>query len=139
MKYRFLGDVAISETAYEAIGATPEEAIANAGLALADVMADPAKIRAKEKRKILVEGDTHEKLLYNFLEELVYIKDVEGIIFNIFLVKISGKKLAAECTGEKLEDIGRENLRNDVKAVTMHMFGLKKKGKNYVATVVVDV
>jgi len=30
-------------------------------------------------------------------------------------------------------------LENDIKAVTMHMFELKKTGKGYKATVVVDI
>ena len=96
-------------------------------------------IPAKEKKVVSVEGKTDKELLYNFLEELVYIKDVDNLIFGKFKVGVSEQKLEAECSGSSLGEIGRANLRNDVKAITMHMFSVKKIAKGYEATVVVDI
>jgi SHS2 domain-containing protein len=139
MKYKFLKDVAISEIAFQAFGTSLEKTIANAGIALAEIMANTKKIPLKLQKEFSVEGNDNESLLYNFLEELVYMKDVEGLIFKKFKIKIREKKLEAKCFGAKLEDIGKNNLKNDVKAITMYMFSLKKKGKNWVATIVVDI
>ncbi len=139
MKYEFLEDVAIADIAFRAEGRTIEELFANCALALTDTMADPKKIAGKEKKIIRAGGLTEGEMLYNFLSELVYVKDVDGLIFKKFNVKIAKERLEAECSGATLEGIGRKNLRNDVKAITMHMFGIKKEGGRYIATVVVDI
>lgn len=137
MKFRFLENVAIADIAFEAYGKTFDEAIENAGTALTEVMADPKKLASTEKKKIAVYGKTEQDLLYNFLEELVYIKDVDGILFKKFNSKISQGKLEVFCKGGKIK--GAQGLRNDVKAITMHMFGIKNEKGKIIATVVVDI
>ncbi len=139
MKFEFLPDVAIADIAFRAEGKTLEELFINCGLALTDCMANPKKISGKWKKAFSVEGLTEGELLYNFLEELVYIKDVDGLIFKKFTLKISEDKLTAQCAGDSIGQIGKKNLRNDVKAITMHMFGIKKEKGKLAATVVVDI
>ena len=118
-------------------------------------MADASKIKLKVKKEVLAEGKDNKELLYNFLSEFIYIKDVDGILFKKFEVKIfkgsKGKNkaknkknlmalsLLAKCAGDTLEGIGRQNLLNDVKAITMHMFEIKKEKGKWAATVVVDI
>jgi len=46
--------------------------------------------------------------------------------------------LKAKAKGEPI-DRERHGLRNDVKAVTMHMFGVKHEGARWRATVVLDI
>ena len=83
-----------------------------------------------------------EKLLFDFLNELVYFKDAELLLFS--KVRCSVKKvgnkytLAAALKGEKI-DTKRHKLKNDVKAVTWHMFEIKKQKDGYRALVIVDV
>src|SRR3989344_508309 len=139
MKYEFLENVAIADIAFRAHGKTVEELFENSGLALTETMADLQKISLKVQREIIMEGKNEQELLYNFLEELVYIKDVDGILFKNFKVKISQNKMQAQCGGDTLEKIGRQNLRNDVKAITMHIFEIKKENGQFSATVVVDI
>ena len=103
------------------------------------MMASPEKIGTTQKRKISVEGKDDKGLLYSILEELVYIKDVDGLLFKKFKIKINGGKLSAECAGDTLGNIGRENLLNDVKAITMHMFEIKSGKGKWSATVVADI
>ena len=143
MKFEFLKDVAIADIAFRAEGKTTERLFENCALALTTSMADTAKMAEKARKKIAVEGKDVKELLYSFLEELVYIKDVEGLLFRKFSVKISrekaGLRLLADCAGDTLVNIGRENLRNDVKAITMHMFEVKQENGGWAATVVVDI
>ncbi len=139
MNHKFLPDVAIADIAFRAEGKTREELFENCALALTEAMADIGKIRGAVKKKIAVEGKNDDELLYNFLSELVYIKDVDGLLFSKFAIKFSGNRLEAKCTGDTLDSIGRENLNNDVKAITLYLFGIKKENGKYVATVVVDI
>ncbi len=140
MNHKFLPDVAIADIAYRAEGKTREELFGNCAIALTEAMADLGKIKGAVKKGIAVEGKNDDELLYNFLSELVYIKDVDGLLFKKFNVKFSGSaKMEAQCFGDTLDNIGRENLNNDVKAITMYLFGIKKENGKYVATVVVDI
>lgn len=153
MGFKFLEDVAIADIAFSAEGKTREELFENCSLALTTAMADTGKISGKVKKKITVGGKNDDELLYNFLSELVYIKDVEGLLFKKFRIsfgKADGEdkkkraasgtiSMSAECTGDSLESIGRGNLNNDVKAITMYKFGVKKEKGKWVATVVVDI
>ena len=150
MKFEYLTDVAIADIAFCAEGKTREELMGNCGLALTSAMANTKKIGKNAKKEIVVEGKNDEELLYNFLEELVYLKDVDGVLFKKFGVKISQTKkngnsgnnameMIVSCVGDTLDRIGRENLLNDVKAITMHMFEIKKENGKWAATVVVDI
>ncbi len=139
MKFEFLPDVAIADIAFRAEGKTREELFENCALATTACMVKIAKIPLTKKKKIIVEGTGDKELLYNFLEEIVYIKDVEGLLFGKFSVKFSHGELEAECIGSPIGKIGRGNLDKDVKAITMHMFEIKKEKENWVATVVVDI
>ncbi len=140
MGYKFLPDVAIADIAFRAEGKTREGLFENCALALTEAMADLGRIKGAVKKKVVVGGKNDDELLYNFLSELVYIKDVDGLLFRKFIVKFVGsRKLEAECAGDTLENIGRENLNNDVKAITMYLFGIKKENGEFTATVVVDI
>ena len=174
MGFRFLPDAAIADLAFRAEGKTRGELFENCGLALTSAMADTSKIGSEEKRKFSVEGKDDLELLYNFLEELVYAKDVDGLLFKKFRVKFIRQenkkksnnskirpgqqnspenkngpgtttapakklKLDVSCSGSSLEKIRGENLLNDVKAITMYLFGIKKERDKWIARVVVDI
>jgi len=66
---------------------------------------------------------------------------VDPLLFKTFKVTLGpGKEPSLTCVmrGEEI-DRDRHALRNDVKAVTMHMFGVKKKAGRWQATVVLDI
>ena len=70
-----------------------------------------------------------------------FLKDTNGFLAN--KVKVNVKKgkhfsLVSTLTGEKI-DRERHELRNDLKAITMHMFEVKQVGKKWKATIVVDI
>jgi len=155
-RFRFLDNVAIADTAFEAFGKSWNELFENSATALFEEMVDTKKVAAKVKKKIAMRNENLENLLYDFLSELIYIKDVKGVVFGKFRVKIgkpASKKttkgahgkarkevyaLEAVCAGEKI-DYSKKEFRNDVKAVTMHLFKIEKTGKNLKATVVLDI
>lgn len=98
-------------------------------------------IEKKEIREFEVIAQDLELLLFNFLQELIYYKDTENILFSEFEIKIfiDNKKVAkVKAYGEKLDPKKHDTLV-DVKAVTMHMFELKEKNGNWYARVILDV
>ncbi len=130
---------------FEAYGKSLEELFRNCALAIFVTTADLKKIDAKEKKEVKLQADNVERLLYDFLSETLYLRDVNSMIFKDCSLKISkegGFSLKATLTGEKINPKKHE-LRRDIKAVTMHLFEVKqvvgRSGKQWKAKVVLDV
>ena len=85
-----------------------------------------------------MKAENEKDLLYNFLSELVFIKDSGQLIFSKVKVLIKKGKLKAVLFGDKINP-GKQELRNDIKAITLHMFNLEKTKNNFKARVVVDI
>jgi SHS2 domain-containing protein len=133
MKYKFLEHTA--DIKFQAFGKTLDKVFENAALAMFNSMYS-GKVKNKIKKMISVEGKDNESLLYNFLEELLFLLDSKNFFLLSCKVKIKDKKLEAELEGDKA---GNYNIELDVKAVTYNsMFVKKEKGK-FVVQVVLDV
>jgi len=140
MSFRYFEGVAMAEAAFEAEGKDIKELFESCADAFIDTSADPKTIKPEIKKEIAVKGDDLEKLLFNFLEELVFIKDSEAIVFNKATINdISETELKATLTGEKIKVNSEQELRADVKAITMHMFKVEKTNKGWKATVIMDI
>ena len=143
MPYKFLDTIATADAAFEAEGKNLNEVFEQCALALFSIVVDLKGVKPKKKVMIKKESGDMEKLLFEFLNELVYIKDTDNIVFSKFKVNIKQDKkqfyhLEAELKGE---DINRKKhkLGHDIKAITMHMFSLEKKPEGYGAMVIVDL
>ncbi|MFQ5951443.1 MAG: archease [Candidatus Geothermarchaeales archaeon] len=141
MTFKYLEDVAIADLAFRAEAESVEELFQVAAMAVSDSMADLSKVRPAVTRVIQLEGESLDHLLFDFLSEIVYLKDSETLIFSRFEIRITRNAscwLRAEMLGERI-DRGRHELRQDVKAVTLHMFEVEKRDSRWTATVVLDV
>ena len=138
MKFKYLEDVAIADIAFEAYGKTLNEVFENSAYAFFDMTCNPKTIKNKIKKVIKLKDKDEKNLLYNFLSELVFLKDSKQLIFNKVKVLIKDNKLKAVLYGDKI-DYEKQELRNDIKAITLHLFNLEKTKDNYKATVVVDI
>lgn len=117
MRYRLLEHTA--DAMVEAYGDTLGDRFANAAYALFDQMTDVAKVSPTGEFRLELEATNREQLLVDFLQELLFIHDVEGIVFGEFEVDTDGKKLVAKARGE-LFDEGKHAKRAVVKGVTYH-------------------
>ena len=143
-KYKFLENVAIADIAYEAYGKNLNELFENAAMAIFELSANLKTVEAKEKIEFELENEKLENLLYDFLSEILFLKDSKYMVFK--KVKASIKeakegelfKLKAALEGDTI-DPNKQQLENDIKAVTMHMFEVKKEKDGYKAVVVVDI
>ncbi len=137
--YRFIEELSITDAAFEVTSDTLSGLFEGAAVATFEVMADTSTVRAVEKRKIKLKERGPDILLYSWLEELIFLKDAEGIIFSKFDIMIKeGYELEAEASGELIGDYTGE-LKTDVKAVTMHLFEVKQIEERWWARVVLDI
>ena len=135
MKYRFLKHTA--DVKFQSFGKTIEESFENAAYALQETMIKEIKVKNKIKKKIEIGGKDKEALLYNFLEEFLFLLDSEDFIFaKIKNIKIQDDKLETEILGDKASNY---KFSNDVKAITYNEMFVKKEKDKYVCQVVVDV
>jgi len=135
-KFKFLEHTA--DIKFQAFGSSLEEAFSNSALAMKEAMCKE-KIKAKIRKKIKVKGKDNGSLLYNFLEELLFLLDSENFVLSgVEKIKISKDKnnLAAEIIGDNAKNY---EFDLDVKAVTYNsMFVKQEKGK-FIIQVVLDV
>lgn len=143
-KYKFLEDIAIADIAYEAYGGDLNELFENAALAIFELSADVETIDASKKVEFELENAKLDNLLYDFLSEILFLKDSKYMVFRNVKVLITENKknknyeLKAILEGDKINP-EVQHLENDIKAVTMHMFELKKVKSGFKARIVVDI
>lgn len=143
-KYKFLEDVAIADIAYESYGKDLNELFENAALAIFELSANLKTVDAKQKIEFELENEKIDNLLYDFLSEILFLKDSKYMVFKKVKLTISENKknkkyqLKAILEGDTINP-QKQQLENDIKAVTMHMFELKKEKNQWKATVVVDI
>jgi len=140
--YTFLEDTAIADMAFEATGDTPAELFQAAGQALFEGMADTRRIRPKVQKEIRLQHEQIDQLLYDWLSELIYLKDAERLLFREFSVQLKQNgewSLSSTVRGEPI-DPKRHGLRADAKAVTYHQFEVvRTETGGWKARVVVDI
>jgi len=143
MSYQYIDSIAIADVAFEAQGATIEELFRACWEAAVNVMVSDLKtIEGKVKREITLREGNVELLLFNFLQEMIFLKDAEQLLLLIDSLNIETEKgqqkLRAEAKGERIDPLKHE-LIVDIKAVTFHHFMVKKSSDGWKATVVLDV
>lgn len=143
MPYRYLEDIATSDVAFEATGADlPEVFTAAASAAMGVMVEDLSTIRKVTEVHVEFSGSDLDMLLFELLNELVYYKDARRLLLTVDSVTVeeNGQAYTVKATlkGEEL-DRKRHPLKADVKAVTLHRFGLARTERGWKATVVLDV
>lgn len=141
MKYKYLEDVAIADIAYEAYGKDLNELFENAATAIFELSAKLNTVEPKSKVEVNLKSGKLDSLLYDFLSEILFLKDTKYMVFRKVKVRIrEGKKneLHAILEGDGINP-KKQQLENDIKAITMHMFELRKVKEGYKAVIVVDI
>lgn len=140
MKFKFLSHTA--DMKFRAFGNTREKCFENSAFALKEIITKD-KIKPLIKRKIKARGKDNESLLYNFLEEFLFLMDSENLILSkVSKIKIDKKKfeLTAVCY---FDNIKNYKTMTDVKAITYNEMRVTSQSNNggnrFVCQVVVDV
>lgn len=141
MPYEFHEDISIADVAFSVEAATQEELLVDGALATFEVMASLKKVEPKVRRDIKLEEESFEKLYFAWIEELIYLKDAEYMLFSKFSIKVSrGQKyvLEAEAWGEPIQPDKHET-NVDVKAITYHRFRVWEEAGKWKAFVILDI
>lgn len=139
-RYEVLDDVAIADCALEVEGTDLDDLFATAARALAELMVDPATLTPSLERRIDLEAPALDLLFFDWLSELIGLKDEEGAAFPEIEVRVEQGtpwRLRARLIGGQLHG-GTAALRADPKAVTFHLFRVEPGPTGWRARVVID-
>ena len=109
-----------------AYGADIAQAFANAARALFSLITELDDVAEVLHRDTELTAPDEESLLVEWLNELIYLFDVENIIFKRFdIIRLNHTQLKARSYGEKV-DRSKHKLKTGVKAATYHMLKVDK-------------
>lgn len=122
-------------------GKTLEELFSNSALAMFDIISDIKRVEPKGEYRIDLETHDLGMLLVDFLNQLLFLRDTDNVLFGRISVESVEKngdmyRLLATASGEEF-DAKRHVVGKDVKAATHHMLAIDQKAG--AATIIFDI
>ncbi len=128
-----------SDVGFEAYGDTLEELFANAAIAMYSFMTDVDEIEEEEEREIEINSEDLYSLMFDWLDELIFLFDSESLVMRSFDIAIdeSNFRIQGTCKGGKF-DPSTHVSGIIIKAVTYNMMQIKSNDV-WKARVILDV
>jgi SHS2 domain-containing protein len=89
-------------------------------------------------REIRIESTDNESLLADFLSEVLFVSEVEGLVFSDARIRINGFSLIAEVNGE-LFDPARHSGGTEVKGISYSGLAIMHDANGYMLDIIFDV
>ena len=135
MPHKFLNHTA--DVKFKVESPTIEELFSSAADALNETIRGDIKILEQKEKNFEIKGKDLEELLYNFLEEFLFLLDAEDFLSSrIKSINIKDNNLKCVVVGDKAENY---KFTNDVKAVTYNGMFVRETDGKFVCEVVLDV
>jgi len=124
-----------ADLAIRAYGRDTSELFANAAYGMFALMAEPSVEAPAREREVSLEATDYESLLVDWLNELIYLHEVEGETYSQFTFEtLSPTTLKAQVTGGPTK-----SKTTAIKAATFHELAIEETASGLVATIVFDV
>ena len=139
MSYSYPEGGPAADLLVEAKGETLGEAFAQIALGMFNMMTPLEGIEEKDDFIVEAEGTDLENLLFNLMDELLFINDVDFYVPKSINVTIDFENLRAVaiCKGERFNSTTHE-VGIAVKAVTYHMMEIKESPEGWLVRMVFD-
>jgi SHS2 domain-containing protein len=140
-RYEFLQHT--TDAYIQSTGATFEEALENAGLALFDTMCNLNSISLKQVDNVEADGADEVSLLYDWLETLLLKFELDGKVYSKFHVEpvevhSSALRINAKAFGETYNR-QVHGAKVEVKAVTYHRMEVVREEKSVILRFILDL
>jgi SHS2 domain-containing protein len=138
--FRIVEDISSADYVFDAWGEGLEDLFCVCALACFSAMTDPSRVEPATIRKFEVSAENVDDLLYNFIAELIFIKDAEKLFLSHFETEIGQdqRSLKAVVAGEPI-DYNKHVIRTDVKAVTYHGLQIRKEDRRFTVRMILDL
>ncbi len=140
--YKQLDDIVLGDYAFEVHADSFPELFRGAGIATTEAMVNLSTLVVDQNVEISISSPSIELLLYDFLAELVYIKDVDLMLFKDYSLIISKDDNNFTLKGTlhgAIIDREVHELYTDVKAVTMHELKVIEKDSGWYCHAILDL
>lgn len=118
-------------------GSTIEELFTSAAMAMFSLMFDERE-KDSVKIDIRLEAEDYETLLYDLLSELLFVSEVERIVFSDIDILICDHSLEAVASGEKF-DMEKHAGGTEIKGISRYGMDLKQKDGTFEVDIIFDV
>jgi len=140
-QYEYLDHTA--DIKFLAYGKTLEEVFENAALAMFNVIINTEKVSGDTARAIFLKSPDLESLLVDWLSEILYIFEVDEIVFRKFRVENIKEEegeysITAQALGENYYPESHP-FETEIKAVTYNQLEITKTADGWKAQIVVDI
>jgi SHS2 domain-containing protein len=120
-------------------GETLASLFENAGEGFFNLITDLERVRSRVERRIELGGESLERLMVDWLTELLFLHEVELLLFKEFSVESVGVDgLRAVVKGEPFRE-GTHVINTEVKAVTHHQIRVRQDQGGWRAQVIFDL
>ena len=126
-----------ADVGVRAWGPTRAEAFAQAALGVLALIVAPDGVEARETREVRAQGDAPEALLVAWVNECLYVHEIEGFVARRVEVDACGDTLLHGVLHGEALDARRHRLGTVVKAATPHRVSVgEREGRHEVSLVV---
>lgn len=139
MSYSYPEGGPTADLLIEATGKTLGEAFAQIAFGMFNMLTPLSGISAEEEFIVEAEGTDLESLLFNIMDEFLYVTDVEFLVPKTIDMTVDHDniKVKGVCMGEKFSAETHE-VGIQVKAVTYHMMEIKEISDGWYVRMVFD-
>jgi SHS2 domain-containing protein len=128
-----------ADVGVRAWGATRAEAFAQAALGVLALIVAPDEVEARETREVRAQGESAEALLVAWVNECLYVHEIEGFVAHrVEVLACTDSLVHGALHGEPL-DPRRHHPGTVVKAATMHRTSVTERGGRHEVSLIVDV
>lgn len=128
-----------ADVGFHAYGKDINEAFENAALAMFNVITNTDNVDNQKTYDFSLQSEDNVSLLFDFLEELLFLHEVEFMLFSNFNVAIDKDlNLKATVQGEDI-DWEKHERGSEVKAITFHKMDVEKSKDLCKVQVILDL
>lgn len=121
-----------------AYGLTLSQAFENMAKATTGVMTDVDLVKQHVNKRINIASENTERLLYDFLDEIIYLMDTEEFLTAKAIVNIHGNSLSADLKGD-YQNENQYEVHTYIKSVTLNELKVMKKENLHILQIIHDI
>ncbi len=115
-----------ADAGFYAYGENINQAFENAALAMFNIITDTQNVLNKKTYTFSIQSEDKISLLYDFLEELLFIHETEFMLFSKFNITIDNNlNLKAIIKGEEI-NWEKHKRGSEIKAITFHKMNIEQ-------------
>jgi SHS2 domain-containing protein len=120
-------------------GSTRAEAFAQVTRGVFALLVSPDQLQPRERREVRAQADMPESLLVTWIDECLYVHDIEGFVAQSVEMTVCTDTLAHGVLHSEPVDPGRHRVGTVVKGATYHQVLVTERLGVHEARIIVDV